>query len=107
MGITSIILLWILSSWDSTHDLRNAKQMANEKDPYWKDIPGRILPPDTCKYDNHVEMHRNIIQARLSLPDSTFGTKPVPSEHTTVNEAAIDIGKDLPQDESWYKDDLN
>ena len=40
----------------------------------------------------------------LRLP---FGTTPAPVEYTTVSEAAIDLGKDLIQDESWDTDDLN
>ena len=36
-----------------------------------------------------------------------FGTTPAPAEYTTVSEAAIDLGNDLFQDESWDTDDLN
>ena len=40
----------------------------------------------------------------LRLP---FGTTPVPAEYTTASEAAIDLGNDLLQDQSWDTDDLN
>ena len=40
----------------------------------------------------------------LRLP---FCTTPAPVEYTTVGEAAIDLGNDLLQDESWDTDDLN
>ena len=36
-----------------------------------------------------------------------MGTTPVPEEYTTVSEAAIDLGKDLLQDESYDTDDIN
>ena len=38
---------------------------------------------------------------------SPFGTTPAPSEYMTVSEAAIDLGNDLLQDQSWDTDDLN
>ena len=40
----------------------------------------------------------------LRLP---FGTTPAPVEYTTISEVAIDLGNDLPQDQSWDTDDLN
>ena len=40
----------------------------------------------------------------LRLP---FGTTPEPAEYTTVSEAAIDLGNDILQDQSWETDDLN
>ena len=40
----------------------------------------------------------------LRLP---FGTTPAPEEYTTISEAAIDLGNDLLQDQSWDTDDLN
>ena len=36
-----------------------------------------------------------------------FGTTPAPAEYTTISEAAIDLGNDLLQDQSWETDDLN
>ena len=51
--------LWFLPDQDSTHDLRNEKQMSNKTNYYWKDRPGRSLPPDTCKRNNRVDIHRN------------------------------------------------
>ena len=40
----------------------------------------------------------------LRLP---FVTTPAPAEYTTISEAAIDLGNDLLQDQSWDTDDLN
>ena len=40
----------------------------------------------------------------LRLP---FGTTPAPAEYTTISEAAIDLGKNIPQDQSWDTNDLN
>ena len=40
----------------------------------------------------------------LRLP---FGTTPAPAEYTTIIEAAIDLGNDLLQDQSWDTNDLN
>ena len=40
----------------------------------------------------------------LRLP---FGATPAPAEYTTVSEAAIDLGNNLLQDQSWDTDDLN
>ena len=36
-----------------------------------------------------------------------FGTKPAPSEYTTVSESAKELGNDLLQDQSWESYDLN
>ena len=36
-----------------------------------------------------------------------FDTIPAPTKYATISEAAIDLGKDLLQDQSWYTDDLN
>ena len=40
----------------------------------------------------------------LRLP---FGTTPAPADCTTISEAAIDLGNDLLQDQSWDTNDLN
>ena len=40
----------------------------------------------------------------LRLP---FCTTPAPAEYTAASEAAIDLGNDLLQDQSWDTDDLN
>ena len=69
MGVTPTILLWILPAQYSTHDLRNAKQMANKINPYMKNRPGRRLPPDTCKRDNRIDLHCNSRRASLYLPE--------------------------------------
>ena len=37
----------------------------------------------------------------------TFGITPAPAEYTTVSEAAIDLGNNLLQDQSWDTNDLN
>ena len=71
-GITPTMILWLLPAQDTTHDLINAKQMANKTDPYWKDRPGHSLPPDTSKYKNCVNMHSNSRRASLYLPTVTL-----------------------------------
>ena len=102
------MILWILPTQDTTHDLRNMKQMANKTDPYWKDRPGRSLPPDTCKCDNCADMHINSRQASLSLPEGYhFGITPATSEYTTVGKATIDLENDLLRDEPWNTDNRN
>ena len=68
-GITPTMLLWIIPAQDSTHYLRNAKQMANKTNPYWKNRPGRSLLTDTCTRDNHIDVHCNSTWASLSLPE--------------------------------------
>ena len=45
------MLLWFLPAQDATHDICNMKQMANKTNSYWKNRPGRSLPPDKCKRD--------------------------------------------------------
>ena len=60
-GVTPTMLLWVLYAQDSTHDLCNAKQMANKNNPYWKNRPGRSLPPDTRKRENRIDMNCNRI----------------------------------------------
>ena len=35
-----------------------------------------------------------------------FGTTHAPAEYTTAREAAIDLGNDILQDESWDTDDI-
>ena len=37
----------------------------------------------------------------------SFGITPAPAEYTTISEAAIDLGNDLLQDQSWDTNDLN
>ena len=53
-------------------NLRNAKQMDNKTNPYWKNIPELSLPPDTCKRNNRVDMHSNSQRVSLYLPEFTF-----------------------------------
>ena len=71
-GFTPIMILWFLHTQDSTHDLCNAKQMANKINPYCENRPGRSLPLDTCKRDNRVDMHYNSRRASLSLTEVTL-----------------------------------
>ena len=71
-GITPTMLLWILPAQDTTHDISNANQTTNKTDPYWKDRPGQILPPDTFKWSNCVDMHSNIRRSSLFLPVVTL-----------------------------------
>ena len=71
-GIITTMLLWRLPDQDTTYDLRNAKEMANKRDLYWKDRPGRSLPPEPCKYHNRVDLYLNCIQASFSLPAVTL-----------------------------------
>ena len=94
------MLLWILPAQDSTHDLRNANQMANKTNTYWKDRPERSLPPDTRKRDNRINMHLNSKKIDFLCLRLPFGTTPAPSEYTTVSEASIDLGNNLLRDES-------
>ena len=61
-----------MSNQNNPHDLRNVKQMANETDLYWKNGPGHSLPPGPCKYYNCLNLHSNIRQASLSLPEVTL-----------------------------------
>ena len=71
-GVTPTMLLWFLPAQDFTHDLCNVKQMANKTNPYFKNRPGRNLPPDTCKRDNRVNIHFNSWRAIFSLFDFTL-----------------------------------
>ena len=68
-GVTTTMILWLLPAKYSTHDIWNAKQIANKTNPYRKIRPGNSLTPDTCKRDNRVNMHCNIWKASLSLPE--------------------------------------
>ena len=66
-GVTPTMLLWFLPAQDYTHDLCNAKQMANKTNTYWKNRPGRSLLPDTRKRKNRVDIHCDSWQASLSI----------------------------------------
>ena len=114
------MLLWVLSAQYYTHDLCNAKQISNKANPYWKNRPGRSLPPDTRKRENRIVgdiLHplgwsastciaivNELSFLFLRLP---FGTTPAPEEYTTVSEAAINLGNNLLQDQSWDTGDIN
>ena len=105
-GSTPNILLWLLPAQYSTHDLRNAKQMANKKmligktplDTAYHRIHANTTTASTC-----ITIVDELLFLCLVLP---FGTTPAPSEYTTVSEVAIDIGKNLLRDESWDTDYL-
>ena len=71
-GDNPTMILWFLSAQDSTHDLCNTKQMSNKTNPYWKNRPGRSLPPDTRKCENRIDMHCNSRQASFSLFEVTL-----------------------------------
>ena len=71
-GVTPTMILGLLPDQDSTHDLINAKKMANKTNPYWKNRPGRSLLPDTCNCENRINMHCNSWRAILSLPEVTL-----------------------------------
>ena len=71
-GVTPTMLLWFLPAQDSTHDLCNAKQMADKTNPYCKNRPAHSLTPDTRKCDNRVDMHCNSQRARFSRFDVTL-----------------------------------
>ena len=102
------MLLWFLPAQDSTHDLCNAKQMANKTNPYRKKtdldaayclIHAKVTTALTC-----ITIFEDLSFLCLRLP---FGTTPAPAEYTTVSEATVDLGNDLLRDESWDTDDLN
>ena len=81
--VTTTMLLWVLSDQYYTHDLCNVKQMSNKTNPYWKNRPGRSLPPDTCKHENHINMNCNSRQAIFSLFEFTLW-------HHTCNSGIYD-----------------
>ena len=95
------------SNQDSKHDLCNAKQMANKKiligkidlDAAYRRIHESAKTASTC-----IAIVNKLAFLCLRLP---FGTTPAPAEYTTLSEAAIDLGNNLLQDQSWDTDDLN
>ena len=98
--ITPTMLLWLLPAQDTTHDLRNAKQMANKTDTYWKYRSGCSLPLDTCKFDNFSTCIAIVDALEFLCLWSPFGTTPATEEYTTVSEATIDLGNDLLREKS-------
>ena len=101
------MLLWFLPAQDSTHDLCNAKQMAKK----------RILigKTDLDAAYHRIHAHANTASTCIAIVDElallclrlTFGTTHAPAEYTTISEAAIDLGNDLLQDQSWDTNNLN
>ena len=107
MGVTPTIILWILSAQDSTHNLCNAKQMANKTNPYWKkvlDAAYRRIHANAKTASTCIAIVDELAFLCLRLP---FGTTPAPAEYVTISEAAIDLGNEILRDESWDTDDLN
>ena len=95
------MLLWVLPAQDSTHDICNAKQMANKTNPYCKtdldaayiQIHANAKTASTC-----IAIVEELAFLCLRLP---FGTTPAPAEYTAVSETAIDLGNYLLQYQSW------
>ena len=72
-----------------------------------KKRPGRSLPPETWNATTAstcIAIVDELAFLCLRLP---FGTTPAPAEYTNFSEAAIVVGNDLLQVESWDTDDLN
>ena len=61
-----------------------------------------------------IHAHANTASTCIEIVDeldflclrSPFGTTPAPAEYTNISEAAIDLGNDLLQDQSWDTNDL-
>ena len=68
-------------------------------DAAYRRIHANAKTASTC-----IAIVNEIYSICLRLP---FGTTPAPAEYTTVSEAAIDLGNDLLQDQSWDTDDLD
>ena len=95
------MLLWILSAQDSTHDFCNTKQMAKNRILIGKidlDAAYRIIHSHTITASTCIVIVDELAFLCFRL---TFGTTPAPAEYTTISEAAIDLGNDLLQDQSW------
>ena len=106
-GVTPTMLLWFLPDQDYTHDLCNAKQMANKTNTYWKidlDAAYFRIHANAKTASTYIAIVNELFFICLRLP---FGTTPAPEEYMTVSEAAIDLGNDILQDQSWDTDDLN
>ena len=64
---------------------------------------------------HQIHAHANTVSTCIAIVDELaflclrlpFGTTPAPAEYTTTSEAAIDLGNDLLQDQSWDTNDLN
>ena len=85
------MLLCFLPTQDSTHDLCNAKQIANKTNPYLDAAYLRIHANAKTAL-KCIAIVNKLDFLSLRLP---FGTTPVPAKYTTISEAAIDLGNDL------------
>ena len=64
---------------------------------------------------HQIHAHANTASTCIAIVDELdflcfrlpFGTTPTPAEYTTISESAIDLGKNLLQDQSWDINDLN
>ena len=76
----------------------------------------RILIGKTYLDAAYLRIHENVTTASTYIPivdelaflylGPPFGTTLAPAEYTTVSAAEIDLGNNLPRDESWDIDDL-
>ena len=92
--ITTTIILWLLPAQDTPHDIINTKQMANKTGVYWKNGPGRSLPPDTWKCYNQVNLHSNSRKSSLSLHVVTLW-------HKTRTRIIYDCQQSLNRPRKW------
>ena len=68
-------------------------------DAAYRRIHANVKTASTC-----IEIVDKLDFLCLRLP---FGTAPAPAEYKTISEAAIDLGKNLLQDQSWDTDNIN
>ena len=105
--INTTILLWIMPAQDTTHDIRNAKQVAKKMI--------FIRKTDLNAAYRRIHINDTTVPTCISIVDELaficlqlpFGATPAPEEYMTAKEAAIDLGKNLLQEESWDTKYLN
>ena len=100
------MILWFLHAQDSTHDLRNAKQVAKKLILMEKIGLGaayRRIHANTKIASTCIAIVDELAFLCLTLP---FGTAPAPAEYKTVSEASIDLGNDPLQYQYWDTDYL-
>ena len=73
--------------------------METDLDAAYRRIHAHANTASTC-----IEIVDELAFLCLRLP---FGTTPAPAKYMTISEAAIDLGNDLLQDQSWDTNDLN
>ena len=105
--ITTDMILWLLIYQDTPHDLRNAKQMACKTDLYWENGSVLSLPPNSCKWYDHVDLHINSRKTRLSLPVVTLWHHTRTSGIHNSQRSRNRPGNKLLRDESWNTTDIN